>query len=82
MEAPLRMSSSLAAACHCSDDKELLDQELEYLWDNCDPSGKSYELYLGKISRNPIVKSKITGKYFAMPWPVIIKLASQKGVDK
>jgi hypothetical protein len=39
-------------------------------------------MYLGKISRNPIVKSKITGKFFALPWSEIIKLALAKGIDK
>jgi len=28
------------------------------------------------------VKSKNTGKYFALPWTVIIKLALAKGIDK
>ena len=79
---PEHLSPAFIAACHCSTDKNLLEQELEYLWDDSDTTGKSYEIYLGKISRNPIVKSKITGKYFALPWPVIIKLALEKGIDK
>ena len=82
MVTPLQMSPSFIAACQCSNDKEQLKQELEYLWDDTDSTGKLYEIYLGKISRNPIVKSKITGKYFALPWPVIIKLALAKGIDK
>ena len=77
-----QMSPAYVAACHCSADMELLKQELEYLWDDSDADGKSYEIYLGKISRNPIVKSKITGKYFALPWSVIIKLAVEKGIAK
>ena len=79
---PEPLSPAFIAACHCSIDKQLLEQELEYLWDDSDSDGKSYEIYLGKISRNPIVKSKITGKYFALPWSVIIKLALAKGIDK
>jgi hypothetical protein len=79
--APEPLTSAYVAACHCSAGKELLKQELEYLWDDSDAAGKSYEIYLGKISRNPIVKSKITGKYFALPWSVIIKLALEKGID-
>lgn len=79
---PEHLSPAFVAACDCSIDKELLEQELEYLWDDSDSAGKSYEIYLGKISRNPIVKSKITGKYFALPWSVIIKLALAKGIDK
>ena len=82
LEAPEQLSRSFVAACDCSIDRQLLEQELEYLWDDTDATGKSYEIYLGKISRNPIVKSKITGKYFALPWPVIIKLALAKGIDK
>ena len=79
---PEQMSSAFIAACDGSMDRQLLEQELEYLWDDSDASGKSYEIYLGKISRNPIVKSKITGKYFALPWSVIIKLALAEGIDK
>ena len=79
---PEQLSPAFIAACHCSTDKQLLEQELEYLWDDSDPAGKSYEIYLGKISRNPIVKNKLTGKYFALPWSVIIKLALAKGIDK
>ncbi|MDR3455969.1 MAG: hypothetical protein P4N60_00875 [Verrucomicrobiae bacterium] len=81
-DAPEHLSPAFIAACHCSTDKGLLEQELEYLWDDNDAAGKAYEIYLGKISRNPIVKSKSTGKYFALPWPVIIKLALAKGIDK
>ena len=79
---PEQLSPSFIAACHCSAEKELLDQEIEFLWDDSDADAKSYEIYLGKISRNPIVKSKITGKYFALPWSVIIKLAVEKGIDR
>ena len=79
---PEHLSPAFVAACDCSIDKNPLEQELEYLWDDGDSAGKSYEIYLGKISRNPIVKSKITGKYFALPWSVIIKLALEKGIDK
>jgi len=77
-----QLSPAYVAASHCSANKELLKQEIEYLWDDSDAEGKSYEVYLGEISRNPIVKSKITGKYFALPWSVIIKLAVDKGTAK
>jgi len=79
---PEQLSPSFLAACDCSIDKQLLEQELEYLWDDTDSAGNSYAIYLGKISRNPIIKSKITGKYFALPWSIIIKLALEKGIDK
>ena len=82
LDTPEQLSPAFIAACHCSTDKQLLDEELEYLWDDSDTTGKSYEIYLGKISRNPIVKSKLTGKYFALPWSVIIKLALEKGIAK
>jgi hypothetical protein len=39
------------------------------------------ENYLGKISRTPIIKSKISCKYFALHWSVILKLAVEKGID-
>ena len=81
MAAPEKLSPEYLAACPCSVDKELLKQELEYLWEDSATDGKAYEIYLGKISRNPIVKSKVTGKYFALPWSVIIKLAAEKGID-
>jgi hypothetical protein len=79
---PEKLSPDFTAACQCTPNKKLLDQELEYLWDDGAATGKSYEVYLGKISRNPIIKSKITGKYFALPWSVIIKLAVDKGIDE
>ncbi|HEV2691746.1 MAG TPA: hypothetical protein VG347_02510 [Verrucomicrobiae bacterium] len=78
---PEQQSPSFVAACECSIGNELLESELEYLWNDSDTNGKSYEIYLGKISRNPIVKSKMTGKYFALPWSIIIKLALAKGID-
>ena len=79
---PEKMSPSFVAACECTTGEDALNQELEYLWDDCDESGKSYEMYLGKISRNPIVKSKSTGRYFALPWSEIIQFAQAKGIDK
>jgi hypothetical protein len=79
---PEKMSPAFVSACECTSGEEQLSHELEYLWDDCDSSGRSYEMYLGKISRNPIVKSKITGRYFALPWSEIIKLALAKGIDK
>jgi hypothetical protein len=82
MVTPEKMSPSFLAACECTSGEEPLSKELEYVWDECDSSGKSYEIYLGKISRNPIVKSKINGRYFALPWSEIIKLALAEGIDK
>ena len=76
---PEHLSRSFPAACP-SIDAGLLDKELEYLWEDGGAAGKSYEVYLGKISRNPIVKSKISGKSFVLPRPVIIKLAATKGL--
>jgi hypothetical protein len=80
--APEQLSPSFLAACHCSTETSLLDQELEYLWEDGGAPGKFYEIYLGKISRNPIVKSKISGKFFVLPWSVIIKLAVERGIDR
>jgi hypothetical protein len=43
---PEKMSPAFVAACECSTGEEQLSQDLEYLWDDCDSSGKSYEMYL------------------------------------
>jgi hypothetical protein len=80
--APEQLSQSYAAACHCSVSKEFFNQELEYLWGDANSAGQSYELCLGKISRNPIVRCKVTGKYLARPWSAIIKLALDKGIEQ
>jgi hypothetical protein len=79
---PEHLSRSFLDACDCSINAEPLNQELEYLWDDEGSPGKTYAIYLGKISRNPIVKSKSTGKYFVLPWSVIIKLAAEKGINR
>lgn len=63
-------------------DEVLLHQELEYLWEDRDASGRAYGIYLGKISRSPIIKSKTTGRYFSLPWSQIIKLAVEEGIDE
>jgi hypothetical protein len=49
-----------------------LDKELEFLRKEGDQTGKAYDLYLGRISRNPVVRSHATGKYFMLPWSQII----------
>jgi hypothetical protein len=59
-----------------------LDQELEFLWKDDGQSGKAYDLYLGRISRNPVVRSQTTGKYFMLPWSEIIELAVKNGLDE
>jgi hypothetical protein len=79
---PEPLSPAFLTACQCTTGRDLLGQELEYLWDDSESGTHSYKIYLGKISRNPIVKSKITGKYFVLPWSLIIKLASEKGIDQ
>ena len=59
-----------------------LDRELEFLWKDGGQSGKAYDLYLGRISRNPVVRSQTTGKYFMLPWSEIIELAVKNGLDE
>ena len=81
-ETPEHLSPSFLAACDCPTEASLLDQELEYLWEDGGAPGKFYEVYLGKISRIPIVKSKISGKFFVLPWSVIIKLAAARRIDQ
>ena len=79
---PEQLSPAFVAACQCTTGRDLLDQELEYLWDDSESGAHSYKIYLGKISRNPIVKSKTTGKYFVLPWSLIIRLAAERGIDQ
>jgi hypothetical protein len=55
---------------------------LEFLWKDGVQSGKAYDLYLGRISRNPVVRSQTTGKYFMLPWSEIIELAVKNGLDE
>jgi len=59
-----------------------LDHELEFLWEDRDRTGTAYDLYVGRISRNPVVRSVATGKYFMLPWSKIIELAVEHGLDK
>jgi hypothetical protein len=59
-----------------------LDQELDFLWQDRDQTGRAYDLYLGRISRNPVVRSHATGQYFMLPWSQIIELAVEHGVDE
>jgi len=59
-----------------------LDTELEFLWKEGGETGKAYDLYLGRISRNPVVRSHTTGKYFMLPWSEIIELAVKNGLDE
>jgi hypothetical protein len=59
-----------------------LDMELEFLWEDRDPAGNRYDLYLGRISRNPVVRSHVTGKYFMLPWSEIIELAVNHGIAR
>ena len=58
-----------------------LNQELEFLWQDEAPSGNAYDVYLGRISRNPVVRSHVTGKYIMLPWSQLIDLAVRKGID-
>jgi len=67
---------------HFSEGGSDLERELEFLWEERDDSGKAYELYLGRISRNPVVRSQATGKYFMLPWSSIIKLGVEHGLDE
>ncbi len=59
----------------------VLDQELDFLGQGSLNSGQGYDVYLGRISRNPVVRSHATGRYFMLPWSRIIQLAVEHGVD-
>ncbi len=60
---------------------EMLEQELEYLSEGIDRAGNEYKLYLGRISRNPVVKNIKTGLCYVLPWPDILKLAEAAGLN-
>ena len=59
-----------------------LDEELEFLWEARSPSGAAYDFYLGRISRNPVLRNQATGKYFMLPWSRIIELAEANALDE
>lgn len=40
LDTPEQLSASFVTACDCSIDSQLLKQELEYLWDDTDTTGK------------------------------------------
>lgn len=61
---------------------KLLEQEIEFIFEERDEAGKEYDFFLGKITRSPIVRSRTTGRYFILPWPDIIKLAAKAGLNK
>lgn len=64
------------------DSDSFLNQEVEFVSEGEDKADKDYDLFLGKISRSPIVKSRATGRYFILPWPDIIKLGIKAGLNK
>ena len=80
------MSTKIERPTTCDNEQKSspgpLDQELEFLWQERRPSETAYDLYLGRISRNPVVRSHATGKYFMLPWSQIIELAVERGLDK
>ncbi len=59
-----------------------LEQELEFVSDGVDETGNEYKLYLGRISRSPVVKNPRTGCYFILPWSEVIKLAEAAGLNR
>jgi len=59
----------------------LLSQGLEFLCEAADQMGNKYDLYLGQTSRNPVIRSQATGRYFMLQWAQIVKQAVEAGVD-
>ena len=53
-----------------------IEEELESLWPVRDRAGKTYDLYLERISRNPVLRSHATGKYTMLPWSRVIELGA------
>ena len=64
------------------DSDKLLNQEFEFVFEGEDEANRDYDLFFGKTSRSPIVKSRTTGRYFILPWPDIIKLGVKAGLNK
>ena len=56
--------------------------ELEFLYKVSGQDGRSYKLYQGGITQSPVVRSCETGKYFILPWPDVVRLAVDAGVDR
>lgn len=59
---------------------KLLEQEIEFIFEERDQAGEQYDFYLGKITRMPIIKSRATGRFFVLPWTDIIKLGAAAGL--
>ena len=59
---------------------KLLEQEIEFIFEERDQSGNQYDFYLGKITRMPIIKKRATGCFFVLPWTDIIKLGATAGL--
>ena len=53
MVTPEKMSPAFVAACECSSGEEQLNQEMEYLWDDCDSSGKVIRNIFGEDQQEP-----------------------------
>ena len=64
------------------DSDKLLNQEFEFVFEGEDEANKGYDLFFGKTSRSPIVKSRTTGRCYILPWPDIIKLGVKAGLNK
>lgn len=58
------------------------EQELEFVSDAVDKAGNDFQLYLGRISRSPVVKNPRTGRYFILPWADVISLAEAAGLNR
>ena len=61
---------------------KLLEQEIEFIFEERDKEGNEYDFFLGKITRSPIVKSRTTGRCFMLPWPDFIRLGIKAGLNK
>ena len=61
---------------------KLLEQEIEFIFEERDPAGREYDFFLGKVTRSPIVKSRASGRYFILPWPDLIRLGIKAGLNK
>jgi hypothetical protein len=56
---PEHLSPAFIAACHCSIDKQLLEQELEYLWDDSDSTESHTKYIWGRSAETPSLRAKL-----------------------
>lgn len=54
---------------------------LEYVGTAEDNSGIAYELSVSGANRHMVVRSTVSGRYFALQWKDILQMAIQRGIN-